>query len=193
MCSDKRIGNQFLYPGLGYGGSCFPKDVLACISMGSRSSTPTVLLAAVDEVNRRQRDAFVRKIEQHFSDGPSEGSSGGDAGGPGAAPDLLAGRRLAIWGVAFKPGTDDIREAPSITLIEALLARGATVVTYDPVAKAACHAAVNSRDKLKREEIEQLVVDLARTAMPYTCPRGRPTLIFTSFKELCNKFGRESS
>ena len=145
MCADQRIGNQFLYPGLGYGGSCFPKDVLACISMGSRSSTPTVLLAAVDEVNRRQRDAFVRKIEQHFSDGPSEGSSGGDAGGPGAAPDLLAGRRLAIWGVAFKPGTDDIREAPSITLIEALLARGATVVTYDPVAKAACRKVLGDR------------------------------------------------
>lgn len=142
MCADQRIGNQFLYPGLGYGGSCFPKDVLACISMGSRSSTPTALLAAVDEVNRRQRDAFVRKIEQHFSDGPSEGSSGG---GPGAAPDLLAGRRLVIWGVAFKPGTDDIREAPSITLIEALLARGATVVTYDPVAKAACRKVLGDR------------------------------------------------
>ena len=118
MCSDKRIGNQFLYPGLGYGGSCFPKDVLACISMGELSDTPARLLEAVHEVNQRQRDAFMAKIDKHF---------GGDTG--------LSGKKIAVWGIAFKPGTDDVREAPSITLIKYLLDRGATVVGYDPVAE----------------------------------------------------------
>jgi len=118
MCSDQRIGNQFLYPGLGYGGSCFPKDVLACISMGELSETPARLLEAVHEVNQRQRDAFMAKIDKHF---------GGGAG--------LSGKKIAVWGIAFKPGTDDVREAPSITLIKYLLERGATVVAYDPVAE----------------------------------------------------------
>jgi UDPglucose 6-dehydrogenase len=115
MCSDGRIGNAFFYPGLGYGGSCFPKDVLACISMGRRSETAANLLAAVHEVNLRQRDRFFRRIEAHF---------GGQ----------LDGKRIAVWGVAFKPGTDDIREAPAITLIRRLLERHAEVVAYDPVA-----------------------------------------------------------
>ena len=115
MCSDSRIGDQFLYPGLGYGGSCFPKDVLACISMGLDADTPAQLLASVHEVNQRQRTTFVGKIERHF---------GGD----------LAGRRFAVWGVSFKPRTDDVREAPSLTIIQWLLERGAEVVAYDPVA-----------------------------------------------------------
>ncbi len=122
MCSDRRIGNQFLYPGLGYGGSCFPKDVLACISMGKESSTPTQLLSSVHEVNQRQRDAFMTKIDKHFN-----------AGGKN-----LAGKRIAVWGIAFKPGTDDIREAPSVTLIRHLLNRKAEVSAYDPVAAENC-------------------------------------------------------
>ncbi len=122
MCSDKRIGNQFLYPGLGYGGSCFPKDVLACISMGELSDTPATLLEAVHEVNQRQRDAFMAKIDKHFNE-----SGGG-----------LSGKKIAVWGIAFKPGTDDVREAPSITLMQHLLERGATVVAYDPVAEETC-------------------------------------------------------
>jgi UDPglucose 6-dehydrogenase len=121
MCSDKRIGNQFLYPGLGYGGSCFPKDVLACISMGELSDTPAMLLEAVHEVNQRQRDAFMAKIDKHFG-----GSDG------------LNGKKIAVWGIAFKPGTDDVREAPSITLIQHLLDRGAQVVAFDPVAEETC-------------------------------------------------------
>jgi UDPglucose 6-dehydrogenase len=121
MCSDKRIGNQFLYPGLGYGGSCFPKDVLACISMGEVSDTPATLLEAVHAVNQAQRDAFMAKIEKHF----------GEAGG-------LSGKKIAVWGIAFKPGTDDVREAPSITLMQQLLDRGAEVVAYDPVAEETC-------------------------------------------------------
>lgn len=121
MCSDKRIGNQFLYPGLGYGGSCFPKDVLACISMGELSDTPAMLLEAVHEVNQRQRGAFMAKIDKHFG-----GSDG------------LNGKKIAVWGIAFKPGTDDVREAPSITLIQHFLDRGAQVVAFDPVAEETC-------------------------------------------------------
>jgi UDPglucose 6-dehydrogenase len=123
MCADRRIGNQFLFPGLGYGGSCFPKDVLACLAMGSQSNTPTDLLNAVHQVNQRQRETFLAKILQHFGD-------------------QLSGKRLAVWGIAFKPGTDDIREAPSLTLIKALLERGASVAAYDPV------AADNARQEL---------------------------------------------
>ena len=115
MTSDTRIGDQFLYPGLGYGGSCFPKDVLACISMGIESETPTRLLASVNEVNQRQRDLFIAKIEDHF---------GAD----------LSGRRFAVWGLAFKPRTDDVREAPAMTVNRWLLAHGAEVVGFDPVA-----------------------------------------------------------
>jgi UDPglucose 6-dehydrogenase len=115
MCSDKRIGNQFLYPGLGYGGSCFPKDVLACISMGEDSDTPTKLLSSVHRVNQNQRARFISKIDEHFSDG-------------------VEGMRFAVWGLAFKPRTDDMREAPSLDIIRWLLKGGASVVAFDPVA-----------------------------------------------------------
>ena len=115
MCSDKRIGNQFLYPGLGYGGSCFPKDVLACISMGMDVDSPTHLLSAVHEVNQHQRNTFFGKIKGHF-DGE------------------LAGKRFALWGLSFKPRTDDVREAPALTLAGWLTDAGAEVVAYDPVA-----------------------------------------------------------
>ncbi len=132
MCSDKRIGNQFLYPGLGYGGSCFPKDVLACISMGDEAGHGTALLRAVHEVNQDQRGTFIAKIDRHFGDG---------SGGPAS----LAGKRIAVWGIAFKPHTDDVREAPSITIMQALLDRGATVVAYDPVAHESCEQVLGDR------------------------------------------------
>ncbi len=115
MCADKRIGNQFLYPGLGYGGSCFPKDTRAVIDMGRRAGYPCLLNEAVHAVNEGQREEFWQKIEAHF-----EGS--------------LAGKSLAFWGVAFKPETDDIREAPSITLMQKALDAGASVRAFDPVA-----------------------------------------------------------
>ncbi len=121
MCSDKRIGNQFLYPGVGYGGSCFPKDVLACISMGDRASHPTTLLKAVHDVNQQQRREFFKKIERHFA------SSGG-----------LKGKTIAFWGIAFKPETDDIREAPAVSLMQNVLDAGGNVVAYDPVAMDNC-------------------------------------------------------
>jgi len=134
MCSDKRIGNQFLYPGLGYGGSCFPKDVLAVISMGEEANTPATLLKAVHEVNQRQRQTFMAKINKVF---------GGE----------VSGKRFAVWGIAFKPGTDDIREAPSITLMESLLKGGASVVAYDSVAMDACRGVLGDRIEYVTEEM----------------------------------------
>ena len=115
MCADKRIGNQFLYPGLGYGGSCFPKDTQAVVSMGRGVGLDCKLNAAVHEVNQDQRTHFWAKVEAEL---------GSD----------LRGKSLAFWGVAFKPRTDDIREAPSISLMEKALAAGAKVRAYDPVA-----------------------------------------------------------
>lgn len=126
MCADQRIGNQFLFPGLGYGGSCFPKDVKACVAMGAETATKTPLLQAVDAVNTHQRTLFVQKVLDHFA--------------ADAAPDaksLLENRHVAVWGLAFKRGTDDVREAPSITIIRRLLEHGATVTAHDPVAEKA--------------------------------------------------------
>ncbi len=131
MCADRRIGNQFLYPGLGYGGSCFPKDVLAVIAMGQHANQPANLLQSVHEVNQAQRQRFMEKINAHYANNGSKG---------------LSGMRFAVWGIAFKPGTDDIREAPSITLIEYLLGKQATVVAFDPVARE--NAARHFGDKL---------------------------------------------
>ncbi len=115
MCADRRIGNQFLHPGLGYGGSCFPKDTLAVASMGREVGFPCRLNEAVHEVNQRQRDLFWSKIADELGED-------------------LSGKTLAFWGVAFKPRTDDIREAPSVALMKRALAAGASVRAFDPVA-----------------------------------------------------------
>lgn len=117
MCADERIGPHFFFPGLGFGGSCFPKDVQACLAMGRRAGVATDVLAGVDSVNRRARAEFVERIEARFA---------GDGG--------LDGRRLAVWGVAFKPNTDDIREAPALDVIRGLASRGAKIRAYDPEA-----------------------------------------------------------
>ena len=124
MCSDKRIGTQFLYPGLGYGGSCFPKDTLACIMMGDKAGIEASLSKSVHAVNQRQRDRFFDKIVHHF--GGKTGVGGGPAG--------LQGRRLAFWGIAFKPRTADIREAPALPLMRKAVSYGATAFGFDPVA-----------------------------------------------------------
>jgi UDPglucose 6-dehydrogenase len=124
MCSDKRIGHHFLYPGLGYGGSCFPKDTLACIMMGDKSGIEARLSKAVHEVNQKQRERFFDKIVAHF--GGKTGVGGGPAG--------LQGKKLTFWGIAFKPRTDDIREAPALTLIRKAAGFGAACVGYDPIA-----------------------------------------------------------
>jgi len=113
--SDPRIGYHFLYSGCGYGGSCFPKDVKALIKTGSEFGHRLKVLTAVEEANDDQKHVLVNKIQARFGDD-------------------LSGRRFALWGLAFKPNTDDMREAPSRILIAELLRRGASVVAYDPVA-----------------------------------------------------------
>jgi UDPglucose 6-dehydrogenase len=113
--SDPRIGPHFLYAGVGYGGSCFPKDVKALVHTAELAGEPAELMRAAEHVNARQRRILFDKMQRFFDGG-------------------LAGRRIALWGLAFKANTDDMREAPSVTLIEALTSAGATVVAYDPVA-----------------------------------------------------------
>lgn len=115
--SDSRIGYSFIYPGCGYGGSCFPKDVKALVHTAEQSGFEPTLLAAVEHRNNRQKQKLFSNISSYFS---------GD----------LKGKRIAVWGLAFKPGTDDMREAPSIVLINALIEAGAKVCAFDPVAKA---------------------------------------------------------
>jgi UDPglucose 6-dehydrogenase len=115
MCADHRIGKQFLYPGLGYGGSCFPKDTLAVMRMGEAVGYACQLNAAVHEVNQAQRSRFWDKIVRHFGGMPK-----------------MRGRKLAFWGISFKPETDDIREAPSVALMRMALEAGASVQAYDP-------------------------------------------------------------
>ncbi len=112
---DKRIGFAFLFPGVGYGGSCFPKDVRALSSMANKLGVVPRILDAVDDVNNHQKTVLIEKIEQHF-------------GGK------LAGKTIAIWGLAFKPKTDDIREAPALVLIDRLLEHNAKVQVHDPEA-----------------------------------------------------------
>jgi UDPglucose 6-dehydrogenase len=113
--SDSRIGYGFIYPGAGYGGSCFPKDIQALVRSARGAEYEPRILAAVEAVNRDQKGFLVAKILKHFSGG-------------------LRGRRFALWGLAFKPNTDDMREAPSLTVIRELLEAGATVCAFDPVA-----------------------------------------------------------
>ncbi len=113
--SDPRIGYSFIYPGTGYGGSCFPKDVKALINIADEHDFSAELIGSVDAVNDRQKRVLFNKLAAHF---------GGE----------LKGRSFALWGLAFKPNTDDMREAPSRTIIDALLDAGATVKAYDPVA-----------------------------------------------------------
>jgi len=113
--SDDRIGKRFLFPGIGYGGSCFPKDVQALIMSSEEVNYDFKILKAVEEVNEAQKLHLIPKIEKYFN---------GD----------LKGKHFALWGLAFKPNTDDIREAPALYLIDALTAAGATVTAYDPEA-----------------------------------------------------------
>lgn len=112
---DQRIGFAFLFPGVGYGGSCFPKDVRALVSVANRNGITPRLLEAVDDVNEAQKEVLFQKLNTHFN-----GS--------------FKGRTVAIWGLAFKPRTDDIREAPALILIDRLLEAGATIRVHDPVA-----------------------------------------------------------
>ncbi len=115
MGSDARIGNRFLFPGLGYGGSCFPKDIKALKKSGEEENAPFEILTAVEHVNNNQKKRFVSKINTFFKKD-------------------LTGKTFALWGLSYKPGTDDVREAPAFYIIETLLSYGAKFIVYDPVA-----------------------------------------------------------
>jgi UDPglucose 6-dehydrogenase len=127
--SDPRIGYHFIYPGCGYGGSCFPKDVQALARSGDAHSFSAELLNAVEAVNKRQKSVLFEKLKRYF---------GGD----------LAGKTVAVWGLAFKPNTDDMREAPSRALLDALWGAGAKVRAYDPVAREEAERIYGSRADL---------------------------------------------
>ena len=149
--SDSRIGYSFLYPGCGYGGSCFPKDVKALIKFANDCDYPMKILAAVEDVNDDQKKIIPEKITKFF---------GVD----------LSNKTFAIWGLAFKPGTDDMREAPSITVIEDLLEKGAKVKAFDPVASA------------EAKKIFQSSVEYCKT--PSSAVEGADALIIlTEWKE----------
>lgn len=147
MGFDRRIGHQFLFPGVGYGGSCFPKDVRAIIQFAQDIRMEMKILQAVEEVNRRQRDIILQKITGHFG------------------PDL-SGKTFAVWGIAFKPNTDDLREAPALTIINGLLQRGAKIKAYDP------EAGTGAR-KIFGEKIEV-------TDGPYQAVQGSDALVLVT-------------
>ena len=113
--SDSRIGYQFIYPGVGYGGSCFPKDVKALIKMADKAGMEARVLQAVEDVNEDQKKILVKKVNREFGDN-------------------ISGKTFAVWGLSFKPNTDDMREAPSLVIIRKLIKKGAIIQAYDPVA-----------------------------------------------------------
>jgi UDPglucose 6-dehydrogenase len=115
MGHDVRIGFQFLFPGAGYGGSCFPKDVRAIVGMSRQMGVPVHIMEAVDQVNEAQKTVLIRKVKNHYGE-------------------TLRGRTLAMWGLAFKPRTDDVREAPSLVFIDAMLKEGVKLRVHDPEA-----------------------------------------------------------
>ncbi|MBC7803125.1 MAG: UDP-glucose/GDP-mannose dehydrogenase family protein [Candidatus Parcubacteria bacterium] len=148
--SDPRIGTHFLYPGVGFGGSCFPKDVKALQRIGEDAGRPLRVMAAVEQANEAQKHRLGEKIKARFGR-------------------RLEGKRIALWGLAFKPNTDDMREAPSLTLIADLLAAGAEIRAYDPVAKPAIDGLVLARsatDALKGCDALAIVTEWAEFRAP---------------------------
>ena len=135
--SDDRIGKRFLFPGIGYGGSCFPKDVQALIMSSDEVKYDFEILKAVEKVNANQKLHLVDKIKAHFK---------GD----------LKGKHIALWGLAFKPNTDDIREAPALSIIDALTTMGATIAAYDPEAMPNVKAQIGEKIKYATNQYEAL-------------------------------------
>ncbi|TNE81183.1 MAG: UDP-glucose/GDP-mannose dehydrogenase family protein [Bacteroidetes bacterium] len=135
--SDARIGNKFIYPGIGYGGSCFPKDVKALIKTAAEKGYNMRVLKAVEEVNEDQKNVMYNKVINHF---------GSD----------LKGKTIALWGLSFKPKTDDMREAPSLVIISHLLEAGATVRAYDPVAMEEAKHMIGNTITYTKDEYEAL-------------------------------------
>ncbi|GAB3821486.1 UDP-glucose dehydrogenase family protein [Pontibacter rugosus] len=136
--SDVRIGNKFIYPGIGYGGSCFPKDVKALIRTASENGYSMRVLQSVEEVNENQKSVLYNKIHSHFN---------GD----------LSGKTFALWGLSFKPKTDDMREAPSLVIIQKLLEQGAKVRAYDPVAMKEAKHILGDTIEYGKDEYEALI------------------------------------
>ena len=137
VASDKRIGAAFLFPGCGYGGSCFPKDVKAILKFSKDKGYTFKILEAVEQVNASQKQLLVTKMQRHFGS--------------------LKGKTIAVWGLAFKPRTDDMREAPAITIISALLGLGAKVHAYDPEATDVAKKHFGSQITYARKSYEALV------------------------------------
>ncbi|NEM98258.1 UDP-glucose dehydrogenase family protein [Pontibacter burrus] len=136
--SDARIGNKFIYPGIGYGGSCFPKDVKALIRTANENGYQMRVLKSVEEVNEHQKSVLFNKIMNHF-----QGN--------------LAGKTFAVWGLSFKPKTDDMREAPSLVIIKKLLEQGAQVKAYDPVAMKEAQHLLGDTIQYGKDEYEALI------------------------------------
>lgn len=137
--TDERIGSRFLYPGCGYGGSCFPKDVKALVRTGVDNGYPMRILQAVEDVNEMQKTILFQKLYKHFN---------GD----------LKGKKIALWGLAFKPETDDMREAPSLVLIDKMVEAGCEVTAYDPIAMAEAQRRIDGK-VLYAKDIYDSVVD----------------------------------
>ena len=136
--SDARIGTKFIYPGIGYGGSCFPKDVKALIKTAQENGYDMQVLRAVESVNDQQKSVLFDKLSRHF---------GGE----------LRGLKIAVWGLSFKPKTDDMREAPSLVIIEKLLAAGSTVTAYDPVAMPEARHTLGNTITYAKDEFAALI------------------------------------
>ena len=136
--SDARIGTKFIYPGIGYGGSCFPKDVKALIKTAEEHGYDMQVLRAVESVNEHQKSVLFNKLSRHF-DGE------------------LRGLKIAVWGLSFKPKTDDMREAPSLVIIEKLLAAGCTVTAYDPVAMPEARHSLGDTITYAKDEFAALI------------------------------------
>jgi UDPglucose 6-dehydrogenase len=135
--SDTRIGTKFIYPGVGYGGSCFPKDVKALIKTAKENGYNMRILNSVEDVNEAQKEVLFNKVKSHFK---------GD----------LKGKKFALWGLSFKPKTDDMREAPSLVIIDKLLNEGASVVAYDPVAMHEAERILGNKIEYTKEQYDTL-------------------------------------
>lgn len=133
--TDTRIGKKFLYPGCGYGGSCFPKDIKALIATAKKNGYDMKVLKAVEEVNNRQKSILVDKLIKYF-----DGN--------------VSGKKIALWGLAFKPETDDMREAPALVLIDRLIAAGCSVNVYDPIAMTECQRRIGDKVNYCRDMYE---------------------------------------
>jgi UDPglucose 6-dehydrogenase len=153
--ADQRIGPAFLFPGPGYGGSCFPKDVQALVTIGASVGAPMSLLTAVDATNERQKRVLFAKLAA-------------------ALDGELEGRRVAVWGLAFKPQTDDVRESPALALIHELLGAGAHVVVHDPVAMAA------TRDRLEERAADAVDARVTFARTSYEAVAGADALVIVT-------------